>query len=115
MFERKPGDSTESPPVTVEPSPPQSTMLDEVAARIGPAALQRRLVQRRARRAEAAEPAEVQRAAAEGLAGAGGQLPHLDAIQRSFGRYDVSGVQAHTDENAAQANRAMGAEGYATG
>lgn len=53
--------------------------------------------------------------AAGGVSGAGGQLPHLDAIQQSFGRHDVGGVSAHTDGAAGQATAAMGAEAYATG
>jgi hypothetical protein len=53
--------------------------------------------------------------AAHGTSGASGALPHLDAIQRSFGRHDVGGVQAHTDERAGQASRALGAEAFATG
>jgi hypothetical protein len=49
------------------------------------------------------------------VSGAGGPLPHLDAIQASFGRYDVSGVRAHTDGAAAQAAANIGAAAYATG
>jgi hypothetical protein len=45
--------------------------------------------------------------AAAGLTGAGGPLPHLDAIQRSFG--------AHDGGAAATASVALGAEAYATG
>ena len=55
-------------------------------------------------------------AAAEvGFSGRGGALPHGEAIQRSFGRHDVSSVQAHVGGEAAQSARSMGAEGYATG
>src|SRR5262249_13589656 len=40
--------------------------------------------------------------AAQGIrGGAGGTLPHLDAIQRSFGAHDVSSVRAHDDGDAA--------------
>jgi hypothetical protein len=42
-------------------------------------------------------------------------LPHLDAIQRSFGRHDVSQIEAHTDHRAAAAAEAMGAEAFARG
>jgi hypothetical protein len=59
--------------------------------------------------------ARVQAAARHGTRGAGGQLPHLDVIQRLFGRHDVSRVIAHTDGAAAGAARAMGAEAFATG
>ncbi|HMG57561.1 MAG TPA: DUF4157 domain-containing protein [Kofleriaceae bacterium] len=70
-------------------------------------------VQRKA--SAAGGSADVLEAAAHGTSGAGGALPHLGEIQRSFGRHDVSGVQAHTDEAATSASRAMGAEAYATG
>ena len=57
----------------------------------------------------------VHRAAAHGTQGAGGPLPHMEAIQRSFGGHDVGGVQAHVGGPAAQATEAMGAEAYAAG
>ncbi|TNF38588.1 MAG: DUF4157 domain-containing protein [Deltaproteobacteria bacterium] len=58
---------------------------------------------------------DVHAAASAGISGNSGRLPHLDAIQRSFGGHDVSGVQAHTDGAATGANKAMGAQAYATG
>lgn len=58
---------------------------------------------------------EIQQAAAQGVAGGGGSLPHGDTIQRAFGRHDVSGIQAHVGGEAATASRAIGAEAYATG
>lgn len=61
------------------------------------------------------EPERVHQAAQHGTSGSGGSLPHLDRIQRSFGRHDVSGVRAHTDEAAAEGARAMGAEAFADG
>jgi hypothetical protein len=61
------------------------------------------------------DTAGVQHAAAQGVSGAGGALPHLDSIQRAFGRHDVSGIQAHVGGEAATASRAIGAEAYATG
>ena len=57
----------------------------------------------------------VHAAAAEGTSGAGGSLPYLDVIQRSFGHHDVGGISAHTDDAAARGARAMGAEAFATG
>ena len=57
----------------------------------------------------------VHRAAAHGTSGSAGALPHFDQIQRSFGRHDVSGVLAHTDEAAATGARAMQAEAFAVG
>jgi len=59
--------------------------------------------------------AEVHDAAARGVAGSGGALPHLGAIQRSFGSHDVSNVQAHVGGAAREASQAIGAEAYATG
>ena len=69
------------------------------------------------RRAAGAAPSDddVHAAAAAGTAGAASALPHHDAIQRSFGRHDVSGVRAHTDDAAAAGARAMGAQAFATG
>lgn len=60
-------------------------------------------------------PAGVHRAAAHGLSGSGGTFPHLAAIQRSFGRHDVSNVQAHVGGVAAEGASAMGARAYAAG
>ena len=54
----------------------------------------------------------VQEIAASGVRGAGGSLPHVEAIQRSFGpQHDVRHVQAHT---APGATAALNAEAYAT-
>src|SRR5262245_13684188 len=74
-------------------------------------------VQRAVRTAGGGAPSgeSVHRAAAEGTSGAAGQLPHLDAIQRSFGRHDVSEIKAHTDSAAATGAAAMGAEAFAAG
>src|SRR4051794_30737227 len=48
-------------------------------------------------------------AARLGVSGPGAHLPHLERIQRSFGRHDVSGVVAHMDDAAEAGARAMGA------
>lgn len=53
--------------------------------------------------------------AERGVASASSPLPHLDAIQRSFGKHDVSDVRAQIGGEAADASRAIGAEAYATG
>ncbi len=50
-----------------------------------------------------------------GLSGAGGPLPHRERIQASFGRHDVSGVEAHTGGAAREANAALGAYAYTSG
>ncbi len=69
-------------------------------------------IQRRA--APAPDDAAVHRAAEEGTRGAGGPLPYLATIQDAFGAHDVSAIRAHTDQPAATAARAMGAEAFAT-
>jgi hypothetical protein len=61
------------------------------------------------------EGSNAQAVAAGGVEGAGGALPHADAIQASFGRHDVSGIQSHVGGAAATASSALGAEAYATG
>jgi Domain of unknown function (DUF4157) len=53
--------------------------------------------------------------AESGIAGAGGPLPHLETIQRSFGEHDLGGVQAHTGAAAERAAGALGASAYASG
>jgi hypothetical protein len=53
--------------------------------------------------------------AAEGVKDSGGSLPHAHAIQEAFGQHDVSGIDAHVGGAAAEANKAMGAEAYASG
>ena len=58
---------------------------------------------------------DVHAAAARGTATPGGKLPHLDLIQKAFGRHDVSGVQAHAGPEAGASADAMGAQAYATG
>ena len=57
----------------------------------------------------------VHAAAASGVGGAGGALPHLETIQASFGHHDVGGVRAHVGGAAAEASAAIGAQAYATG
>lgn len=63
----------------------------------------------------AVQTANVHGVAAQGTQGAGSPLPHLDQIQRSFGRHDVSGVKAHTGGDAAAASAQLGARAYAHG
>ena len=54
-------------------------------------------------------------AAEQGVAGATSALPHQEAIQRSFGAFDVSNVKTRQGGEAAAASDAMGADAYATG
>ncbi len=73
-------------------------------------------VQARLRPSEAQrDPDEVRAAADEGTSGAGGALPHVDRIQRSFGRHEVMHVKAHLDAPAAAAADKMGALAFAVG
>lgn len=60
-------------------------------------------------------PRDVHRVAQQGTSGAGSQLPHLDTIQRAFGKYDVSNVNAYSDTTAQEANRALGSQAFAAG
>lgn len=91
---------------------PRSAMAD-LMARVPPSALRARLLERRRR--QAADKGGPDAAAAQGMSGSGGALPHADAIQRSFGAHDVGGIAAHTDAAAASAASALGAEAYASG
>jgi hypothetical protein len=79
----------------------------------------RTLVEAAQRRVEpgerAREPDAVKAAAAHGTSGPAGALPHLDRIQRLFGRHEVSGVRAHVGGSAAEGAAAMGAQAFATG
>ncbi|HWE28942.1 MAG TPA: DUF4157 domain-containing protein, partial [Polyangia bacterium] len=77
--------------------------------------VQRKLAQRRAAGALPAAASQVHRAAEKGTSGGGGALPHLDAIQKSFGSHDVSHVQAHTGGAASESAAAIGAEAFASG
>ncbi len=58
---------------------------------------------------------DVHGVASRGVAGAGGSLPHLGAIQASFGRHSVGGIKAQVGGAAAEATGALGASAYATG
>lgn len=59
--------------------------------------------------------AAIHASAARGVATPGSALPHAGAIQWSFGRHDISSIQAHVGGIAAASAAAMGAEAYATG
>lgn len=58
---------------------------------------------------------QVQQSAARGVSGSGSALPHREAIQRSFGRHDISGVSAHIGGQAGDACNDIGAQAYASG
>ena len=58
---------------------------------------------------------EIRESAEAGTRGPAVPLPHLDAIQRSFGRHSVKNVQAHLGADAQQASLSMSARAYAYG
>lgn len=72
-------------------------------------------VSRRASNAGLRREEQIHSLAAAGTQGAGSKLPHYDQIQASFGKHDISHIQAHTGAQAEGASRAMGAEAYAQG
>lgn len=77
------------------------------------AAGKRPAVQRRYGGANSAS--DVHQSAAAGVRDTGHRLPHLDAIQTSFGAHDVTGVRAHVGGRAATASESIGAQAYAMG
>jgi hypothetical protein len=78
------------------------------------------MLQRRAAAPEGTAPGktslvDIHQTAERGVSGSPGTLPHIDAIQRSFGRHGVGGVRSFVGGEAANASREMGAQAYATG
>jgi Domain of unknown function (DUF4157)/DNA/RNA non-specific endonuclease len=65
--------------------------------------------------AGARDEAAVHASAARGIATSGSALPYAEMIQRSFGRHDISSIQAHTGAEASSSAREMGADAYAAG
>lgn len=81
-----------------------------------PECIESKPVQRKASRSPGdLSAAEVHRAAERGMRGPGVPLPHLDAVQRAFGRHDVRSIRAHTGREAAEGARAMGALAFTRG
>jgi len=72
-------------------------------------------VQRKAASEVASDGAPAAEIASRGVASGGGQLPHLGAIQASFGHHEVSGVTAHQGPAAEAASDQLGAKAFATG
>ena len=92
-------------------APGKRTLVEQVYAPTGAA------VQRRAgAEAGAGSNEQIHAAAARGVAGPGGSLPHGSTLQRVFGpRHDLSGVKAHVGGEATAACDDIGANAYATG
>jgi hypothetical protein len=63
----------------------------------------------------AEDPTWIHQVARLGTSGTGGALPHLDTIQKSFGRHDLTGVVTHTDDSASTGAQAMGASAFTFG
>ena len=61
------------------------------------------------------DPATIHADAQQGIATAAAPLPYAETIQRAFGRYDVSTIQAHTNADAASSARSMSAKAYTVG
>ena len=55
------------------------------------------------------------RIAAQATSGGGGAYPHFDAIQQSFGDFDLSGISAHIGGESGESAGELGAEAYAYG
>lgn len=113
-YDRKPGGRTlVQAKVTGDAGTPgKQTLVDELPDH---QVVQRTATDGVAAAGELGDGADLHTAAARGIAGPRTSLPHLDIIQRSFGRHDVTGIAAHVDDNAAGSSRAIGAEAYATG
>ncbi|MBE7448243.1 MAG: DUF4157 domain-containing protein [Kofleriaceae bacterium] len=101
------GVDTSDPASAAGEDAPEATATGEPSA----AAVQHRSVDGEV----APSPHQIHAAAAAGIRGGGQALPHLGAIQASFGAHDVSGIRAHVGGAARDAARAMGAQAYATG
>jgi hypothetical protein len=77
-----------------------------------------RPVQRQATEAPKRGDADTHAIAADGVSGAGGQLPHAERIIASVGeqhRATIEGISAHIGGPAGDASRAIHADAYATG
>ena len=99
--------TVDSMPCGMTASPGQRSGLDRVLVQL------RRAVSAAAGSHDRA--AAVHAAAARGVSGGGGTLPHLEQIQRSFGAHDVGDVKARVGGPAREASEALGARAYATG
>jgi hypothetical protein len=90
-------------------------MMAGAISALGPKVVQRKIEERMEARAaaggEAPDPVAV---AQSGIRGGGGELPHRDQIQKSYG-VDLGGVQAHHGPEATAACEQLGARAFAVG
>lgn len=63
-------------------------------------------------RVPARSPLEIAR---DGVLGPGSSLPYRELVQKSFGRHDISSIQAHGDSHANAASRALRASAFTLG
>ncbi|MCG8424934.1 MAG: DUF4157 domain-containing protein [Proteobacteria bacterium] len=80
-----------------------------------PACEAKKVAQKKAGPKHATGPGAIQQSARKGLAGANQPLPHLERIQASFGRHDISNTRARVGGAAAEAGRDMGALAFTSG
>lgn len=94
------------------PSPGKQTLVEQAAH-----AFSAPVQMREAQGGEADGPGEmnVHALAGRGTATAGGSLPYFDIVQAAFGHHDISGLIAHTGEEAGETAKGMGAKGYTAG
>ena len=86
------------------------------APRAGFAAAQRnQLLPVQMKSAGPAPTSDAHTSASQGVSGAPTSLPHGEQIQQAFGHHDISGIGAHVDGAAADANDDLGSHGYAMG
>ena len=101
------GDDVQAPPLAATADDPFGFHL------VGTRAVQRHGAGSAGGDTVGADPHGVHDIAARATAGSGGALPHLDTVQRAFGPHDVTGVRAHTDGDAADGARRLGARAFA--
>jgi hypothetical protein len=108
---------------SLPPVNPLTSAIPELKPPAGLVSLQRLIADRSPRVVQtrpideesAAPPSSAHAIAAQGVAGGGSKLPHLDTVQAAFGRHDVRGISAHVGGAAAHASEALGARAYTTG
>lgn len=85
------------------------------AAQVARAASPAVQLQRREGATSPTDSDEVHAIAERGVAGAAAPLPYRDAVQASFGRYDIGGIRSRVGGEAASTSAAIGARAYAVG
>ena len=120
LRDRAPGSALDEAKADDALAPGKRTLTSQLPRRFDTNALAAKVVQMlsddvQMKDGDARDPARTHEVARAGLSGSAQQLPHFDALQRAFGRFDLSGVKAYVGGNAATANAQLGARAYATG